>query len=143
MWLEGSSASDYRTAVGEQRVVELEDGSTLTLNTASRVHIRYSHFERRIELAGGEILLAVHPDASRPFVVVALDDITTAVGTEFAVETRGTGASVSVLEGTVTVGPLASAHGAPVRVTAGQAVDYKAGAVPGEPRTADSEIRMP
>jgi transmembrane sensor len=138
LWLNGSSESDYRTAVGEQRVVKLEDGSTVTLNTASRVHIRYSHFERRIELTGGDILLAVHPDAARPFVVVALDDVTTAVGTEFAVETRGTGASVSVLEGTVTVGPLSAAAGAAVRVTAGQAVDYEAGAVPGEPRAADS-----
>lgn len=137
-WLKRSSESDYSTAIGEQRVVKLEDGSTVTLNTGSRVHIRYSHFERRVELAGGEILLAVHPDTARPLVVVALGDITTAVGTEFAVETRGSGASVSVLEGTVTVGPLTSRLGAPVRVTAGQAVDYEAGAAPGEPHTADA-----
>jgi transmembrane sensor len=138
--LNRTSTAEYSTRIGEQRVVKLEDGSTVTLNTATELHVRYSRKWRSVELLRGEALFAVQPDAARPFVVLALGDVTTAVGTEFAVAVRGSSAAVSVLEGTVTVRPfLSSASSAAVRVAVGQAVDYEAGAAPGPLRSADTD----
>ena len=120
-----STTAEYVTRIGEQRVVTLEDGSTVTLNTATHLQVKYSRKGRNVELIGGEALFAVHPDSSRPFSVLALGGVTTAVGTVFAVELRTGNAAVSVLEGTVTVAPLVPVPGRQsLRVTVGQAVDY-------------------
>jgi transmembrane sensor len=120
-----STTAEYATRIGEQRAVTLEDGSTVTLNTATHLQVRYSRKWRSVELISGEALFAVHPDSSRPFSVLALGGVTTAVGTVFAVELRAGSAAVSVLEGTVTVAPSVSVPSRqPLRVTVGQAVDY-------------------
>ena len=42
--------AEYGTTVGQQRVITLPDESSITLNTKSRVKIRYTDDERRIEL---------------------------------------------------------------------------------------------
>jgi transmembrane sensor len=133
-----TSTAGYATRVGEQRAIKLEDGSTVTLNTATEIHVRYARRSRSIELIRGEALFAVQPDAGRPFTVLALGDVTTAVGTEFAVELSPSSAAVSVLEGTVSVGPP-SPGTVPARVGAGQAVDYAPGAAPGPPHGADTD----
>jgi len=130
---------DYATRVGEQRVVTLEDGSKVTLNTATHVQIRYSRKWRSVELIDGEALFAVQPDTNRPFIVLALGGVTTAVGTEFAVERRGRSTAVSVLEGTVSVAPLVPIPTRePVRITVGQAVNYDAVGASGEVYGADA-----
>jgi transmembrane sensor len=116
---------EYTTAVGEQRTVSLPDGSTVFLNTNSDVRVQLSRRLRRIELARGEALFSVAKDPSRPFEVHALQGVTTAVGTQFDVEIVPTGAAVSVLEGTVTVGAKgATASAPPVAVSAGSGVGY-------------------
>src|SRR5258706_11250222 len=38
------------TRAGEQRTLSLEDGTRVYLNTASRIHVRYSRASRRAEL---------------------------------------------------------------------------------------------
>ncbi len=119
------TTTQYSTAVGEQRTVALADGSTVLLNTDSDVRVQLSRRVRRIELARGEALFSVSHDPSRPFEVHALQGVTTAVGTQFDVELTRSGAAISVLEGTVTVG--GSGHAAslpPVAVTAGKGVGY-------------------
>jgi transmembrane sensor len=138
--LNRTQTAEYATRVGEQRVISLMDGSSVTLNTATELHVRYSRKWRSVELVRGEALFAVRPDAARPFVVLALGHVTTAVGTEFAVAVHGSSAAVSVLEGTVTVRPfLSSPDSAAVRVQVGQAVDYQAGGTPGPLRGADTD----
>lgn len=133
------TTTDYETRIGEQRVVALEDGSTVTLNTATHLQVRYSRKSRSVELIGGEALFTVHPDTHRPFIVLALGGVTTAVGTEFAVELRAGSTTVSVLEGTVTVAPLVPIPSRqPVRVTVGHAVDYDATGASGDVYSADA-----
>jgi transmembrane sensor len=117
------TTTQYSTGVGEQRTVALADGSTVFLNTDSDVRVQLSRRVRRIELARGEALFSVSHDPSRPFEVHALQGVTTAVGTQFDVELTGSGAAISVLEGTVTVGGRAAAL-PPVAVTAGNGVGY-------------------
>src|SRR5690606_32811936 len=60
--------SDYSSKVGEQRVVQLDDQSTITLNTYSAIDVEYKDSVRLITLKKGEILVEVAKDASRPFI---------------------------------------------------------------------------
>ena len=61
----------YRTAIGEQRIVKLEDGSIVTLNTRSQIKVRFERDRRRIDLIEGEALFEVAHDTARPFQVFA------------------------------------------------------------------------
>jgi transmembrane sensor len=78
-------APQYVTGVGEQRVLKLPDGSIVTLNTRSRVTVRYNDNERRVELADGEAHFDVQPDAERPFRVISGGAAVQAIGTQFNV----------------------------------------------------------
>jgi transmembrane sensor len=64
-----STAGAITTGMGEVRRVTLDDGSTVMLNTETRVRVRYSRKVRRVELAYGEAYFTVVPDPVRSFVV--------------------------------------------------------------------------
>jgi len=57
----------FTTAIGEQRAVELEDGSIVHLNAHSRLAVDLSTKFRDIQLAEGEALFKVAHDSARPF----------------------------------------------------------------------------
>ena len=92
----GTRGQVYETRRGEMRVVTLADGSTVSLNTKSRMKVIYSAERRLIRLDEGEALFDVAKDALRPFVVRAGDTDVAAIGTSFVVQ-RLTGAAVEVL----------------------------------------------
>jgi transmembrane sensor len=98
----------YTTNVGEQRTLELEDGSFVTLNTHSQLKVRFRRTTRILQLASGEALFKVHHDADRPFLVDTGDSVIRAVGTQFDVYRKASGTIVAVLEGTVQVLPATS-----------------------------------
>jgi len=103
-WLHGRSDwQEFETATGEQRALELEDGSIVHLNTHSRVAIRLGAETRDVRLLRGEALFWVHHDSSRPFRVYTDDAVVQAVGTQFDVYRRDDGTVVAVLEGRVKV----------------------------------------
>lgn len=93
----------FKTAVGEQRVIRLDDGSLVTLNTDTHIEVRMTDQARDIRLIDGEALFKVQRDPARPFRVHARDLVIQAVGTQFNVYRRATGTTVSVLEGRVRV----------------------------------------
>lgn len=94
----------YQTAVGEKLTVSLPDGSSVTLNTASRLLFAYNAKERRLVLEQGQALFRVAKGQARPFIVQALDRIVTAHGTAFDVLiSPGRKLKVSLLEGSVSV----------------------------------------
>lgn len=98
--------ADARTGVGEVRLLTLEDGSRLTLDSASAVDIDYSGGQRRVRLLAGRIIAQVEKDgAGRPFVVVSDDGSAQAMGTRYVVDRSGQGTLVSVVESTVAVSP--------------------------------------
>lgn len=105
------------TDVGEIRQLPLADGSTVALNTASRLRVRYADDVRRLDLPAGEALFRVAPAASRPFVVTAGTVTVTAIGTIFAVRHQQGGIEVLVTEGIVEVRQRGVQ---PVRLAAGQ-----------------------
>jgi len=118
---------DYRTAVGESRNVELEDGTRLTLNTDSVVDVDYDDRERRIRLLRGEVFVESGHGAAaadRPLTVHNRDGRVTALGTVFTVIQDPRGSRVAVLEGAIRVESGAGVHGiVDAGATAGFAVD--------------------
>lgn len=93
--------ADYRTAIGEQRVIELADQSRITLNTQSAIDIDFSGKERRITLQRGEIMIEVAKDKARPFIVETEHGSARALGTQYMVKREEQGTRVTVLESSV------------------------------------------
>ncbi|MBL8266499.1 FecR family protein [Steroidobacter sp.] len=93
----------YSTAVGERSTINLEDGSTVVLNTDTRMRVAYSPGQRAITLLQGQALFEVAKDASRPFVVQAGDRRIVAVGTAFDVRMDQKSVQVTLIEGRINV----------------------------------------
>ncbi len=100
--------ADFKTAIGQQRTVYLEDGTELVLNTDTAVNLHFSATERRIELVTGEILVSTAKDsriASRPFLVDAPHGRMRALGTVFSVREQDNATTLAVFDGAVEVWP--------------------------------------
>jgi len=118
----------YETTVGEQRMLELEDGSVVFLNTKSKIRSDFSADARDIYLNEGQALFQVKHDASRPFRVHTKTATIQAIGTQFDVRIYDDRTSVAVVEGTVAVTPEVDGHNEskadtlqpPTRITAGE-----------------------
>lgn len=127
LWLglqtRGPDAIEYVTGMGEQREVTLSDGSTVTLNTDTRILARMSDQLRRIELSRGEALFSVQHDAGAPFEVHVPGGHARAVGTQFNVYLMKDSAEISVLEGIVETTTRAGlANGQTTRLVANQTI---------------------
>ena len=75
----------WRTAVGEKRVAKLADGSTVTLNTGSRIVVFYAPLARDVYLSYGEATFDVAHEPARPFNVHAGKRVMQSTGTVFNV----------------------------------------------------------
>lgn len=93
----------YSTTVGEQRAVQLADGSRVIIDTDSRVSVRFTKGRRTVTLESGQAMFAVQGDANRPFMVRAGQTEVVALGTRFDVRRLGDGARVVLVEGRVAV----------------------------------------
>jgi transmembrane sensor len=109
-WFALSGPQKYSTKFGEQRSVLLDDGSRVTLNTASKMEVELRKNRRLIRLVEGEALFEVAHDVARPFDVRTGDAVLRAVGTQFDVDVRPSHTTVTVVEGRVA---LISASGQP------------------------------
>lgn len=94
---------DQQTGTGEIRVVRLDDGSTLHLDTDSSIGNRPTASERRISLYRGQVMAEVAKDRQRPFVVRTREGSATALGTIFSVRRDTAGTVVTVIESRVRV----------------------------------------
>lgn len=95
--------SAYTTGLGEQRTVALSDGSTVILNTDTRIEVDFTEDMRRLSLVHGEALFDVAKDSERPFLVAAGDNWVMALGTRFQVRRDSDRVEVTLLEGRVRV----------------------------------------
>ncbi len=93
----------YATDIGGGRVVSLDDGTRVQLDTDTRIKVRFLDNERRILLEQGQALFTVAHDASRPFRVEAGGTEVTALGTVFDVRREAAGARVTLVQGSVAV----------------------------------------
>jgi transmembrane sensor len=97
----GKSSGSYSTGIGEQRTVQLLDGSTVELNARSAIQVHLTEHQRDVTLLEGQALFRVAKDKRRPFVVRAGDAQVRAVGTEFDVYKKQAATVVTVVEGRV------------------------------------------
>lgn len=117
--------ADERTAVGERRTLVLADGSTLILNTDTRVNVHFDATQRTLELLGGEVLVSTAADPGhRPFCVQTRHGRAQALGTRFIVRCDPDMTHVAVLDKAVQVSlPDGITR---QRLEAGQRLDYNA-----------------
>jgi len=102
-FLQTFRAPTFVAAIGEQRSLTLADGSTVELNSRSKIVVRYSMQERRVELLQGQALFRVTKDVARPFIVKTGATLVRAVGTEFDVYQKREDTVVTVVEGRVAI----------------------------------------
>lgn len=94
------------TEIGEQRMLTLQDGTRVYLNTDSRVVVNYDKRQRAVELKSGEAFFEVAKKPPNwPFVVTVDGRQITALGTAFVVRRDSNRVSVTLLEGKVAVLP--------------------------------------
>jgi transmembrane sensor len=110
--IDRDTTRSYSTAIGEQRTIQLTDGSTVELNVRSRVEVRLTDRRRDVALIEGQALFRVAKDKDRPFVVRAGEAQVRAVGTEFDVYRKHTETVVTVVEGRVETYPESDVAGA-------------------------------
>jgi transmembrane sensor len=103
----------YETAIGGQKSITLADGSSVILNTNSRINVNFSAGRRDIHLVRGEAFFEVVHDKARPFTVYASNYVVRDIGTAFDVHLSKAGlVEVRVTKGSVEVAPAVHAAGA-------------------------------
>lgn len=111
--------------INELRVITLEDGSRIHLNTRTRVSVAYDAVERRVRLESGEALFEVAKQPQRPFIVEAGGRAVKALGTTFLVRRQAEQLSVTLMEGKVEVSTArkgANVSMTPIMLAPGQRV---------------------
>jgi len=103
-WMEYHAETvTYSTQLGEQQTITLSDGSTIDLNTATRLHARISPLQRNIILDTGEAIFDVQHERVRSFNVRTEALFIRDIGTRFNVRLQNDVVSVAVLQGAVEI----------------------------------------
>ena len=98
-----SNQKIYETPIGALQVVKMEDGSAVTLNTATKIQAAFDVSQRKIELLKGEAFFEVAHDEHVPFIVTVGTTQIEAVGTAFSVQRLADEVEVTVTEGRVKI----------------------------------------
>ena len=119
------------TEVGEQRILTLEDGTRIFLNTNTRVVLDYTAQRRAVELKSGEAYFDVAKRGPQwPFVVIAAGKRINAVGTAFVVRRDDDRLLVTLVEGKVTVNEAQRPRESIAELTPGQRLTVAARSPP-------------
>ncbi|MFC4347127.1 FecR family protein [Kordiimonas lipolytica] len=101
----GPDTQYYQTGLGETRLVTLKDGSTVQLNTNTKISVAFTGDVRQTALAYGEALFSVAKNPDRPFRVDLGGRSVQVVGTQFNILRHNNQLVVTVAEGLVDVAP--------------------------------------
>jgi transmembrane sensor len=97
----------FTTAVGQQRVRVLRDGTRVVLNTDTRIEVNYDEHARRVRLVRGEARFDVSKRPTWPFLVSVGDQEIRALGTSFIVRhDNDQDLSVTLVDGRISVAPV-------------------------------------
>lgn len=91
----------YLTRIGEQKTVDLPDGSVITLNTASEILVDVTGEYRRVTLERGEAYFKVAKNPERTFSVDVGARSVSVLGTQFNIHKTPDQFTLSVVEGIV------------------------------------------
>lgn len=124
-------AEAHATAIGEIRTVKLPDGSSVTLDTDTRLEVRFDDKVRKVRLERGRARFDVQPDPARTFLVEAGGKTVSAPNADFDAQIAPVGLTLASLEGTLEVRRAADS-GSPVelRLPPGQTVRFAASGAP-------------
>lgn len=100
-WMQAPSR--YVADIGERRVITLNDGSRLSLDSSSEVTVKFSRTARELRLVRGQARFDVAHDVERPFSVVAGGRKIIATGTAFNIDLAGGKVIVTLIQGHVVV----------------------------------------
>jgi len=89
----------YATAIGGHKLLKLADGSSIDLNTDTRLRLSVSANRVTAKLDRGEVFFRVKHDPHRLFVVLAGRHRVTDLGTEFVVRSEPNRLEVALIEG--------------------------------------------
>jgi transmembrane sensor len=104
------------TAVGQQQVRVLRDGTRVVLNTDTRIEVNYDEHMRRVRLVRGEAWFDVSKRPTWPFLVSVGDREIRALGTSFIVRHDNVlDLSVTLVDGRISVAPVAGDGETPPR----------------------------
>lgn len=144
--LTGLAAASWRqaqrleTGRGEVRTVALDDGTTVSLNTLSRVSVRYTRTVREVVLMFGEALFTVAEDPQRPFLLRAAGERLTATTGAFLLKRLDQAPlEITALEGSIR---MAGDKAALARLPANHLVRLGGGDLQITPVDADARGRM-
>lgn len=98
-----AEAKVYETAVGERRRVAFEDSSIATLDTDTRIVVKFSDVERVVDLQRGRVNFHVSADGKRPFIVSGAKETIVAHQSNFDVRRDGENISVVLIDGRASV----------------------------------------
>ena len=121
-WVKPKRPLELATAFGERRIVTLNDGSRISLDSGSDVQVRYSQESRELWLLRGQARFEVAHDAERPFSVQAAQRKVIATGTDFDVDLGKHRIFVTLIEGHV---KIAGGHNL-VKLNAGEQLSVAA-----------------
>lgn len=96
-------AEDFATVIGEQKALALSDGSSVRLDTQTRLNALMEDGARQIRLEQGQAMFDVAHDKARPFRVSAGDVEVEATGTRFDVRFVDGVTRVALFEGGVDI----------------------------------------
>jgi transmembrane sensor len=111
--------ADFSTAVGEQKNVNLPDGSSAFLDGGSALSRHRDGGDRQFDLTSGAAVFTVEAAADRPLIVNAGDGYVQAAGGSFSVTYNGSGVTVECLSG-----PMDVHCRGDVKLSAGEAIRY-------------------
>lgn len=141
-WLASHMTPDgtrYATTIGQMRSVNLDDGSTILLDTDTVVVERYSADVRRVDLLHGKAQFHVQGNKAWPFVVHARNGTVTAVGTRFQVRVNDDAAIVTLLEGKLAIATRSSSGSRLASLSAAEQLEFDSSGAIGPVHPADMQ----
>jgi transmembrane sensor len=135
----GTFSDSYVTGIGEQRTIQLADGSTVELNARSKIRVHLTDAQRDVTLLDGQALFRVAKDKHRPFLVHAGEARVRAVGTEFDVYKKPVATVVTVVEGRVEAFDPSDNGGTALVLSAGEQLTVAPHTIP-KPTATDTTV---
>lgn len=129
----GALFSDYATGVGEQKTVQLPDGSTAILDGATTLSLDFTQTVRNLHLTAGAAVFDVVADEEKPFVVTARSGNSATADGSLSVAHGVDDISVDCLRGNLRVECLGTAN-----LIEGESISYSSLGL-GEKTISDAE----
>jgi transmembrane sensor len=98
-----ASATLFETAVGESRTIAIGDGTTINLNSATRIAVELRGRHREVHLVKGEAFFSVAPGDGRSIQVFAPFAIAAADGAQFYVSRNMVDMAIVTVKGVAAI----------------------------------------